>query len=243
VREAVRGTERLRLAGVFVEQEAQIGRGTLVGAVSADRQEHTDEYRRAAGFRPQTFPRRPFGRLHMADKFRSRQPQIFSSGIRIRIVPAMTPISPWLRLEQITAANVDAACALAVRPEQNGFVAPVAHSLAQAFAHGSHAWPRLVVDRDRLVGFVMGSFDPSSPIEAFRCGIWRLNIAAEYQRRGYGRFAVAAICSEARSRGERRVSVLWLPGPHGPESFYLGLGFRPTGEWIYGQVAAELRLA
>ncbi|WP_042414070.1 GNAT family N-acetyltransferase [Streptacidiphilus anmyonensis] len=155
----------------------------------------------------------------------------------------MTHVSPWLRLEQVTAANVDAACALLVRPEQNGFVAPVVKSLAEAYVHGTHAWPRLIFDRDQLVGFVMGSFDPSSPVEAFRCGIWRLNIAAEYQRRGYGRFAVAAICSEARSRGERRVSVLWLPGRDGPEYFYLNLGFRPTGEMIYGQVAAELLLA
>ncbi|WP_037604453.1 GNAT family N-acetyltransferase [Streptacidiphilus rugosus] len=155
----------------------------------------------------------------------------------------MTPDSPWLRLEQVTAANVDAACGLTVRPEQSAFVAPVARSLAEAYAHGSHAWPRLVFDRDLLVGFVMGSFDPRSPVEAFRCGVWRLNIAAEYQGRGYGRFAVAAICAEARSRGERRVSVLWLPGRHGPEYFYQRLGFRPTGELFYGQVAAELRLA
>jgi diamine N-acetyltransferase len=155
----------------------------------------------------------------------------------------MTPDSPWLRLEQVTAANVDAACGLRVRPEQNAFVAPVARSLAEAYAHGSHAWPRLIFDRDLLVGFVMGSFDPGSPVEAFRCGIWQLNIAAEYQRRGYGRFAVAAICAEARSRGERRVSALWLPGLHGPEYFYRHLGFHPTGELFYGQVAAELLLA
>jgi diamine N-acetyltransferase len=152
-------------------------------------------------------------------------------------------MTPWPRLEQVTAANVDAACALVVRPEQSGFVAPVARSLADAYAHGSHAWPRLVLDRDQLVGFVMGSFDPSSHVEAFRSGIWRLNIAAEHQCRGYGRFAVAAICAEARSRGERRVNVLWLPGRYGPERFFLGLGFRPTGEIVYGQVAAELLLA
>ena len=49
----------------------------------------------------------------------------------------------------------------------------------------------------------MGSFDPASQIDAFRAGIWRLNIAAGEQGRGYGRFAVDAIAAEARRRGSR----------------------------------------
>ncbi|MFF2375957.1 GNAT family N-acetyltransferase [Streptomyces xiamenensis] len=129
-----------------------------------------------------------------------------------------------------------------VRPEQEGVVAPVARSLADAYAHGDSAWPRLVFDGDRLVGFVMGGFDPAHPVDAFRCGIWRLNIAADQQGRGYGRFAVEAVCAEARRRGERRVTVLWVPHANGPEDFSLRLGFRPTGEKIHGQVLGALIL-
>ena len=44
VRRAVRGGERLRLVGVLVQQEAQVGRGTLGGAGGGDRQEHPSEY-------------------------------------------------------------------------------------------------------------------------------------------------------------------------------------------------------
>lgn len=147
-----------------------------------------------------------------------------------------------LRLEKITPENVDAACDLKVRPEQERFVAPVARSLADAYAHAEAAWPRLVVDGDQLVGFVMGGFDPLSPVDAFRCGIWRLNIAEGRQGRGYGRFAVEAVAGEARRRGQRRMTVLWVPGQDGPEGFYRQLGFRPTGEELDGQVVGELPL-
>ena len=98
-----------------------------------------------------------------------------------------------LRLETVTPDNVGAACRLAVRPDQEGLVAPVAWSLAEAYANHETAWPRLVYDGDELVGFVMGAFDPGSEIAAFRCGIWRLNIAAGQQGRGYGRFAVHSV--------------------------------------------------
>jgi diamine N-acetyltransferase len=32
---------------------------------------------------------------------------------------------------------------------------------------------------------------------------------------------------------------LWKPGEHGPEGFYLRLGFRPTGQLFHDQVVAE----
>ncbi|MEV4115155.1 GNAT family N-acetyltransferase [Nonomuraea sp. NPDC049695] len=148
-----------------------------------------------------------------------------------------------LRLETITPDNVGAACRLRVRPEQEDFVAPVAWSLAEAYANGETAWPRLIFDADELVGFVMGGFDPQNPVDVFRCGIWRLNIAAGQQGRGYGRFAVESVCAEARRRGQDRVTVLWVAGEHGPEQFYLRLGFRPTGQEVHGQIVGELLLA
>jgi diamine N-acetyltransferase len=147
------------------------------------------------------------------------------------------------RLEKITPDNVSAACKLEVRPDQNDYVAPVAWSLADAYAFGDAAWPRLIFDGDALVGFVMGGFDPESPVDAFRCGIWRLNIAADQQGKGYGRFAVDAICREAERRGQKRVTVLWIPGENSPEDFYLKAGFTPTGEVIDGSIVGELFLA
>jgi diamine N-acetyltransferase len=146
------------------------------------------------------------------------------------------------RIVAVGPDNVIGACRLAVRPEQEDYVAPVAVSLAEAYANPDTAWPRLIYHGDALVGFVMGGFDPGSPVDFFRCGIWRLNIAAAHQGNGYGRFAVRAVLDEARRRGEPRATVLWKPGADSPEGFYLKMGFRPTGEEFHGQVVGELFL-
>jgi diamine N-acetyltransferase len=147
-----------------------------------------------------------------------------------------------LRLEKLNSDNVGTACRIAVRPDQERFVSPVAVSLAEAYVRPDVAWPRLVYDGDEAVGFVMGAFDPDCPVEFFRCGIWRLNIGADRQGRGYGRFAVEAVLAEVRRRGQRRATVLWVPGPTGPEAFYLRLGFRPTGEVFKGETVGALAL-
>ena len=89
----------------------------------------------------------------------------------------------------------------------------------------------------------MGGFAPAAETEAFRCGIWRLNVSARHQGRGYGRFAVAAVAAEARRRGQDRLTVLWGPGEDGPEGFYTGLGFRPTGQVLGDQVLGEMFLS
>lgn len=146
------------------------------------------------------------------------------------------------RLAKLTPDNVAAACRISVKPEQQKFVAPVVESIAEAYVHYDAAWPRLIMDDDRVVGFVMGGFNPDSEISAFRAGIWRLNIAAGEQGRGYGRFAVEAIAAEARRRGCQRITVLWIQGDGGPEGFYLRLGFTPTGEVLGGEIVGELML-
>jgi diamine N-acetyltransferase len=147
-----------------------------------------------------------------------------------------------MHLAKITPENVKAACALQVAPGQERFVAPVVTSLAEAYAHGDTAWPRLIMDGDRIVGFIMLGINPDSEVEAFRFGIWRLAIAAGDQGKGYGRYAVEATKAEARARGVERITVLWVRGDGGPEEFYLKLGFVPTGEEMFGEVVGELRL-
>ncbi|MFJ3794383.1 GNAT family N-acetyltransferase [Kitasatospora sp. NPDC090091] len=159
----------------------------------------------------------------------------------------MSVPSPALRLEPVTPATIDAALALKVRPDQERLVSPVVKSLAEAYVHGDSAWPRLIFDGDRLVGFVMAFFDitfyPDRPDDRPRSGLWRLNIAAEEQSGGYGRFAVEQVAAEIRRRGGRRVTVTYVPGDDGPAGFYARLGFRPTGELSGDQVVAELDLA
>ena len=156
----------------------------------------------------------------------------------------MTPTSA-LRLEEITPQNFEAATAIRVRPDQEFAVAPVMKSLAEAYVHPPGvAWPRLILDGDRPVGFLMAFFDIDWRLDGtlFRSGLWRLNIAAGEQGHGYGRFAVASVAAEIRRRGGRELYVTWHPGPDGPEGFYLGLGFRTTGETSGGQTVGVLDL-
>ncbi|SEP39258.1 GNAT family N-acetyltransferase [Amycolatopsis saalfeldensis] len=145
-------------------------------------------------------------------------------------------------LAEVTADNVNAACRLAVAPHQRDYVASVAESLAEAYVQPAVAWPRLIYAGGELVGFVMGAFDPNCPIDYFRHGIWRLNIADGHQGKGYGRFAVESVLAEARHRGAAAATVLWKPGDHSPEPFYLKLGFRPTGQVHQGETVGRLPL-
>ncbi|MFF8032624.1 MULTISPECIES: GNAT family N-acetyltransferase [unclassified Streptomyces] len=138
-----------------------------------------------------------------------------------------------LRLEEITPKNLDAALGIRVRPDQEFAVAPVVKSLAEAYVRPGTAWPRLIVDGDRAVGFLMAFLDIDWPRDGgsvVRSGLWRLNISAEEQGKGYGRFAVRSVAEELRRRGTTEFYVTWEPGDNGPEGFYLGLGFRKNGE-------------
>ncbi|HEY9371851.1 GNAT family N-acetyltransferase [Streptomyces sp.] len=151
-----------------------------------------------------------------------------------------------LRLEPVTPGNVDAALALRVHPYQEKNVAPVVKSLAEAYAYGETAWPRLIFDGDELVGFVMAfldiPWDPERDPDDRRSGLWRLNIAADRQGKGYGRFAVDAVRQELARRGAARYYVTWEKGEHSPEEFYLRLGFRPTGEVSGGETVGVLEI-
>jgi diamine N-acetyltransferase len=144
-----------------------------------------------------------------------------------------------LRLDPVTRDNVRSACKLELRPGQDHLVAPVAWSLAEAYASPDIAWPRLICDGDQLVGFIMAAFAPDHDNPLFHSYLWRLNIGAEHQGKGYGRFAVEELFREAMSRGHDRLTVSYHAGPGGPEVFYERLGFRPTGEHIADETVAE----
>ncbi|MFE9022018.1 GNAT family N-acetyltransferase [Streptomyces sp. NPDC007808] len=157
----------------------------------------------------------------------------------------MTSTTPSPRLEKITPGNFEAATGIRVRPDQEHAVSPVMQSLAEAYVHPEGvAWPRLIVDGDRPVGFLMAFFDIDwyEDGSVLRSGLWRLNIAAEEQGRGYGRFAVESVAAEIRRRGGEQLYVTWHPGANGPENFYLGLGFRPNGETSEGETVGVLDL-
>ncbi|HAN35897.1 MAG: GNAT family N-acetyltransferase [Ilumatobacteraceae bacterium] len=146
-----------------------------------------------------------------------------------------------VELAEITADNLGEVYDLAVGPGQNEFVASNPWSLAQAYAEREIAWPRAIVADGTVVGFIMLQFDPDDD-DGRPYQLWRLMIAAEHQGKGYGRAALALGVEECRRRNATELFTSWVPGDGGPEGFYLGLGFEPTGEWDDDEKVARLAL-
>lgn len=157
-------------------------------------------------------------------------------------VPARAPRSVAdggvVELREVTKDLVRALCILQVAPEQRGFVAPNAVSFAEAMFEPK-AWFRAVVADDVPVGFVMLSIDETTP-EYY---LWRFMVDAAYQGRGYGREAIRLVVEHVRGLPRAtELLVSWVPAESGPEPFYRGLGFEPTGELDGDEVVARLRL-
>lgn len=147
-----------------------------------------------------------------------------------------------LRLVELSAATIVAVNTLGLKPGQEQFLAPISYEAAQSMLDPATAWQRVVLDGDDVVGFVSANFDENANNETFRSILVRINVDAGAQGRGVGRFAIAQLTAEARSRGADHVNVIYESGEAGPESFFTRVGFTPVGETEYGEIIAETRL-
>ncbi len=147
-----------------------------------------------------------------------------------------------LRLVELSAATIVAVNNLSLKPGQEQFLAPVSYGVAATVANPQTSWQRVVLDGDEVVGFVSAGFDPDSPQEHFRSVLWRINVDADDQGRGVGRFVVQSLVDEARRRGADHLNVIYEAGLGGPEAFFQRVGFTPVGETEYGEIIAEIRL-
>jgi diamine N-acetyltransferase len=139
-----------------------------------------------------------------------------------------------VELREITSETVRQVTALAVAPDQEGYVASNAISIAEAYFEPK-AWFRAIAAGDELVGFAMVYRDAT--VGEFY--VWRFMIDARHQGHGYGRRAVELLVEEARGDGAERVTLSVVPGDRSAIEFYKRLGFVETGE-IHGQ---EIELA
>jgi diamine N-acetyltransferase len=145
---------------------------------------------------------------------------------------------PEVTLREVTAETVRAVCALEVRPEQRGYVAPNAVSIAQAHFEPK-AWFRAVYADDTPVGFAMLHEDTEKQ-EYF---LWRFMVAGEHQGRGYGRRALDLVVSRVREQpGAKELLSSYVPGKDGPGEFYRRYGFVETGEVDDGELVIRLGL-
>lgn len=147
-----------------------------------------------------------------------------------------------LRVVELSAATIVAVNNLSLKPGQEQFLAPVSYGIAATVINPQTSWQRVILDRNEVVGFVSANFDPDAPEEHFRSVLWRINVDADDQGRGVGRFAVESLVEEARARGFDHVNVIYEAGEDGPELFFHRVGFTPVGETEYGEVIAQIRV-
>ncbi len=147
-----------------------------------------------------------------------------------------------LRLVELSASTIVAVNNLSLKPGQEQYLAPVSYGIAATVINPVTSWQRVVVDGDEVVGFVSANFDDEAPQDHFTSVLWRINVDADDQGRGVGRFAVEGLLEEARTRGLDHVNVIYEAGSDGPEKFFQRVGFTPVGETEYGEVIAEIRL-
>ncbi len=148
---------------------------------------------------------------------------------------------PTFAVRDVTAGNVDRLLKLAVKPEQTGFVASVATSLAQA-AYRPAGRALGLYDGDQPVGFLLlwdYRRDPDGARDAL--GIWRLMIDAQHQRRGLGALAMQWAIAEARRLGVAELRLSHVPAnPVG--NYYQRFGLAYTGEVDGSERVMALRL-
>jgi GNAT superfamily N-acetyltransferase len=148
-----------------------------------------------------------------------------------------------LRLQELNAQTALAANSLTLKPGQEDFLQPETYTHAEATIDPSKSWPRVIVDEhDAVVGYIMANFDADASEEFLRAALWRVNVSADAQGSGVGRFAVQAFADEARARGFSRATVVWASGELGPEAFFKSVGFTIVGETPYGENLGALEL-
>ena len=142
-------------------------------------------------------------------------------------------------LKEITAKTCWPIFNLEVAENQSSFVAPNAHSIAEAY-FSKEAWFRGIYLGDQPVGFVMLYADTEKP-EYF---LWRLMIDKDHQGNGYGYQAMGRVIEYTKTL-PNAVELLtsYVPGEGNPAPFYYKLGFEETGEVIDGENVLRLDLS
>ena len=142
-------------------------------------------------------------------------------------------------LREITRETVRTITDLKVAPEQTGFVATNAESIAEAYFDRDVAWFRAVYADEVPVGFIMLEDDAANQ-EYY---LWRFMIDARYQGPGYGRRALELVVGYVKTRpGAKALMTSCVPGDGSPCPFYERLGFVPTGEVDEGEIVLRLAL-
>ena len=145
-------------------------------------------------------------------------------------------------------------------PEQTGFVAENAISLAEAYdsnkafaktGTGSMAVPYAVYENGIMVGFAMyGYFAPEDDDEGYGNGepvyyFWRLLVDKNHQRKGIGREIVRQVMDIIKSKPHGEATYCYVsyePTNVGSKTIFASYGFEEDGRVIGGEVVARYKL-
>lgn len=138
-----------------------------------------------------------------------------------------------IQLKEVTPKNLKACLDLydTLDDVQKKQVAPNAISLAQAYVHPDIAWPRVIVDDELVVGFIMLELNAKDIPEYNQPGhyIWRMMIGKPYQNKGYGKHVLKIIKEKCLKEGMKSLYVSSTTHDEMPYQFYIKQGFMDTG--------------
>ncbi|MEY1556306.1 GNAT family N-acetyltransferase [Yoonia sp. R2331] len=151
-------------------------------------------------------------------------------------------------VRKIDADTVVPLIDLAVRPDQTGFVAPNAVTIAQAmFDKAAEIYG--IYDGDAPVG-LMAFIDMSHPDAELEerdtpdsLYLWRFMVDQAHQKRGHGAAALGLFDQIARDRGRIKVVTSAVPGSGSAIPFYERAGYAKTGQIDEGEVVLAKALS
>jgi diamine N-acetyltransferase len=156
------------------------------------------------------------------------------------IDPAVSPAST-VSLREISLENLFPVVFLsnAMNPLHKHMVAPNGLSIAEAH-YADNAWFRAIYAEETPVGFIMLHDSPEGEWGYF---LWRLMVAAPYQKMGFARRAIELLIEYVRTRpGAEALGTSCGEGPGSPEGFYRKLGFERDGKYYDDEVGLSLYL-
>ena len=142
-----------------------------------------------------------------------------------------------VELRKITIDNYEECLNLKVADNQKAFVSSNAHSLAQAWVYYKTAFPFAIYADDNMIGFIMLGYYKAKDYYT----LWKLMIDEKYQRKGYGRKALALGIDYLVNRFKvKEVFTAYESSNDIAKNLYTSVGFVETGEVAGSEVGMKL---
>lgn len=143
----------------------------------------------------------------------------------------------YIEFKNITKDNLVDVFKLKVRTEQKSFVVPNVYSIAESKVYENFN-PRAVYVNEELIGFLMYGTNPEKEEDVW---IIRLMIDENFQSRGYGRQTMLkAIEMLKEIYDPPAIYLSFEPENEVAKKLYHSLGFKDTGEVLFGELVHRL---